>query len=728
MVISERKRNSSDCYLVTANYPLHSSTSNVDNSSTLNCVPGTSNKSLESTEDIVYTTHFQPGHLCPINMPEEIKSKVISDEVPIETRQAAPNEEFCLPNTILSMIYDNKDPYENGLTEGKIHCDRNKVSDESDIQRYSQVKDLNRKEPEATSEDPNLTGCPLQVSFDINEGAGEESLNHGGGDMAFIKRSNFKPLTLHQAQNRLNNGVHCQGPVASGGLRKIDWAVCDGQDPRKTLFLGRESWYESNRRLCRLHRVEYAGHIKTSFDATDTLDTRYRHQLELIVKEHEGKLGSKKAKVTKAASATYNLASNLYLGIVEDFDASLHGNRSDPVNQAALTIKWDDPVQVMEKPRTGYNSATICGRVMSGDPRSPCYPIFEELKFIENLINGLDGGVVSWNTDETASDKVITDLKNLLLFCKMQSLSVAYDSSVEDFPIEEVCGERTAFDFLDLLWIVLKNVNSYYQLCRIIGQVVHTLVNDNVRPYIHPHNNTRSACLIRSILKEGGDALRGYDFSETSSQPLEFLVDIGQEKLRRDHIEAFFRTNLMTKTSLAQYLSPFDYSDYSIYIKRLHSLHQLREVVSVLTCDAVVEPATSIQPVLEEILKENCSAHDSPWNFQVQVSGDLVRQLVNKLIPHSWQLQLTSKSDRLDIQTVGNFCLDPPSPFCPDEDVETSLSSAAAANAGDAGDVKDSSTAKAGEDEMNKTGSTTNAQYDKMTYHYAVSSTITRYI
>ena len=52
--------------------------------------------------------------------------------------------------------------------------------------------------------------------------------------------------------------------------------------------------------------------------------------------------------------------------------------------------------------------------------------------------------------------------------------------------------------------------------------------------------------------------------------------------------------------------------------------------MSVLTCDAVVEPATSIQPVLEEILKENRSAHDSPWNFQVQVSGDLVRQLVNK--------------------------------------------------------------------------------------------------
>ena len=87
---------------------------------------------------------------------------------------------------------------------------------------------------------------------------------------------------------------------------------------------------------------------------------------------------------------------------------------------------------------------------------------------------------------------------------------------------------------------------------------------------------------------------------------------------------------------------------------------------------------------------------------------------------------MTSKSERLDIQTVGNFCLDSPSPFCPNEDVETSLS--AAANAEDEGDVKDSSTATAGEDEMNKTGSTTNVQYDKMTYHYAVSSTITRYI
>ena len=95
-------------------------------------------------------------------------------------------------------------------------------------------------------------------------------------------------------RNRLNTGVNCQGPFASGGSRKIDWAVCDGRDSRKTLFLGRESWSESKRRLCRLHRVEYAGHIKTSFDATDTLDTRYRHQLELIVKEHEGKLSCKK--------------------------------------------------------------------------------------------------------------------------------------------------------------------------------------------------------------------------------------------------------------------------------------------------------------------------------------------------------------------------------------------------------------------------------------------------
>ena len=53
-------------------------------------------------------------------------------------------------------------------------------------------------------------------------------------------------------------------------------------------------------------------------------------------------------------------------------------------------------------------------------------------------------------------------------------------------------------------------------------------------------------------MKEGGDALRGYDFSETSSQPLEFLVDIGQEKLRRDHIEAFFRkyTSVVTTRPL----------------------------------------------------------------------------------------------------------------------------------------------------------------------------------
>ena len=47
-------------------------------------------------------------------------------------------------------------------------------------------------------------------------------------------------------------------------------------------------------------------------------------------------------------------------------------------------------------------------------------------------------------------------------------------------------------------------------------------------------------------------------------------------------------TNLMSKTSLALYLSPFDYSDYSIFLKRLHSLHQVTNCIVISTLSSTL--------------------------------------------------------------------------------------------------------------------------------------------
>ena len=126
--------------------------------------------------------------------------------------------------------------------------------------------------------------------------------------------------------------------------------------------------------------------------------------------------------MSKKASVEYNMASNL--SFADDDATSSMGGTS----RALLTVEWDNPVQLLERPQATYRSARVIGQVVAGDPRSSCYNMFLELKFLINLVRGMaEGGedvTVTWNDDEAAA---VSGLKNLLTFCKDQAHSSAYD-------------------------------------------------------------------------------------------------------------------------------------------------------------------------------------------------------------------------------------------------------------------------------------------------------------
>ena len=122
---------------------------------------------------------------------------------------------------------------------------------------------------------------------------------------------------------------------------------------------------------------------------------------------------------TRKARVEYNMASNLTLTSDESDSSSC---------RACLTVEWDNPSQVLERPQATYRSAHVTGQATAGDPRSSCHPLFSELKFLENLVGGLREGeeeaVVTWNDDPSTA---IAELKDLLAFCKDQVHSSAYD-------------------------------------------------------------------------------------------------------------------------------------------------------------------------------------------------------------------------------------------------------------------------------------------------------------
>lgn len=173
-------------------------------------------------------------------------------------------------------------------------------------------------------------------------------------------------------------------------------------------------------------------------------------------------------------------------------------------------------------------------------------------------------------------------------------------------------------------------------------------------------------------------------------------------------MEFFIRSNLMSKMSLDEYLAVSE--DNTVSLWRLSILQMLQETAATLASDAgLTDPPNLIRPVLEEALRTNKSLQRlQPWKFQVTVKGDLVKQLVAKLVPYSWQCQLTSEGDRVATRTVGNLCLDPPSPFCNPQSA--------------AGDLEQEMTIEETE-EVNRSNSN-----DKMGYYFTTSFSIKRFV
>ena len=78
------------------------------------------------------------------------------------------------------------------------------------------------------------------------------------------------------------------------------------------------------------------------------------------------------------------------------------------------------------------------------------------------------------------------------------------------------------------------------------------------RPYIYQKNTTRFAKLVDKIVREG----EMHSFSMNSREPLEILVEIGIEKLRRDHVHALLSSSFAGRDELEPYMKQLSTSNW----------------------------------------------------------------------------------------------------------------------------------------------------------------------
>ena len=94
--------------------------------------------------------------------------------------------------------------------------------------------------------------------------------------------------------------------------------------------------------------------------------------------------------------------------------------------------------------------------------------------------------------------------------------------------------KKRNLDFTDLLWNVLKKCQSYQELKNCLKIVFDAIKTGHIRPQIHVRNTTW-------IGREAKALMRGQtqDTELTGAIPLQMLIEIGIEKLKKDYINIF---------------------------------------------------------------------------------------------------------------------------------------------------------------------------------------------
>merc|ERR1719507_2038558 len=102
-------------------------------------------------------------------------------------------------------------------------------------------------------------------------------------------------------------------------------------------------------------------------------------------------------------------------------------------------------------------------------------------------------------------------------------------------------------DFTDMLWSVLHRVESYRELCFALTSVLERIKREELRPFIYANSKTRVSEILREVIRGGNFSGAVTAMSEGSRLPLQILVEVGVENLRRDYVHLIVSSYLAVK-------------------------------------------------------------------------------------------------------------------------------------------------------------------------------------
>ncbi|XP_051918229.1 protein zwilch homolog isoform X2 [Hippocampus zosterae] len=432
-----------------------------------------------------------------------------------------------------------------------------------------------------------------------------------------------QPLTITKARQMLswytlsqNVNVHA---VDDPTLRPL-WVRCDMSDPARTTWFGAEGVCVANKMSgVKLYSVTCKGPVNKS--ALITLDE--------LKREHKKR--HQPSTMAIKGSAQFNVFGSI---VVE-------GTKIESQSSVTVDFKWSHVESVLETPPLS-STATLNIKVATGDMRSPMFEMFRELQFLQVLADGLRTGGVEWLDPLESKSAVdltteyLEELQRLTMSQQAQGSKPPQKDPETDPALFHSFLVRGDLDFVEQLWVRLrKSVVCYQDVKDSLKLVIEALTYGYIKPWIHRDN---SSSLCKLILQSYHQKIE--HVSLTGLTPIQMLLEMGLDKMRKDYFNYLVGEELTTPNNLSYYLNTE--VDLQEQVIRLRKLHHLLEVV--VTCRTFLDLPYDRLFLLTQLCLQHYKT--SPYNeaheFQLQIKPALITNFYQSEHPVVWGVEVSS--------------------------------------------------------------------------------------
>ncbi|XP_008834571.1 protein zwilch homolog [Nannospalax galili] len=463
----------------------------------------------------------------------------------------------------------------------------------------------------------------------------EESQSEETAISDFSTGENVGPLALPVGRARQLIGLYTMAHNPNMTHLKIKrpvtalpplWVRCDSSDPEGTCWLGAEL-ITTNEMITGI--ILYVVSCKA--------DKNYSVCLENLKNLHKKR--HHLSTVTARGFAQYELFKST------DLDDTVTPSQT----AITLDLSWSPVDEILQTPPLS-STAALNIRVQSGEPRGCLNHLYRELKFLLVLADGLRTGVTEWLEPLEAKSALelvqefLNDLNKLGEFDDSvkkdtQKETVNHDAAAVDRSV--LITVREDLDFAEQLWYKMSSsVVSYQDLVKCFTLILQNLQRGDIQPWLHSRSSSLLSKLIHQSYHGTMDTV-----SLTGTIPLQMLLEIGLDKLKKDYISFFISQELASLNHLEYFISPS--VDIQEQIYRVQKLHHILEIL--VSCMLFIKP----QHELLFSLTQSCIKYykqnplDEQHIFQLPVRPAAVKNLYQSEKPQKWGVEISSSQKKV---------------------------------------------------------------------------------